>query len=228
MSAHGGIPPGASRMEHTSPSIRALVAAFLSTLLAHAPAARADTDLRGVAVGPKDFKAAVAVIEKATGAQGEKLPGDVPLAVGRSFALEPSLAERLLEGSHRTFRKAGLYLFRYERSFGMAGDKDLIGLLDTSDANAVIRRIGTAGSHHGLTAEKVIAWLDGLAKDEPFDLWEVGVDYVAGRFEKTPKDPMGVAKRCAEFAPDLVAGRASTLDLLASEIKANRTLYLIW
>ena len=29
-------------------------------------------------------------------------------------------------------------------------------------------------------------------------------------------------------APDLVAGRASTLELLAHEIKANRTLYLIW
>jgi hypothetical protein len=29
-------------------------------------------------------------------------------------------------------------------------------------------------------------------------------------------------------APDLVAGRASTLELLAREIRMNQTLYLIW
>ncbi|HEX9309156.1 MAG TPA: DUF4253 domain-containing protein [Anaeromyxobacter sp.] len=221
----------------SSSSIRVLAAAVLA-LLAAAPA-RADTDLRGVPVGPKkapialaapkDLAAAVAVIEQATGARGEKLPvGDVPLADGRSFALEPSVAERLLEGSHATFKKAGIYLFRYERSFGMAGDKDQIGVIQTTDANAIIRRVGTAGGRRPLTADQLIAWLDALAKEEPFDLWEVGVDYIAGRFDRAPKDPVAVANRCAEFAPDLVAGRASTLDLLATEIKTNRTLYLIW
>ncbi len=225
-------------MAQTSSSIRALAAAILSTFLAAAPA-HADTDLRGVPVGPKgppialatpkDLAGAVAVVEQATGARGEKLPvGNIPLADGRSFALEPSVAERLLEGSHAAFKKAGIYLFRYERSFGMAGDKDQIGLIQTADANTIIRRIGTAGGRRPLTPDQVVGWLDALAKEEPFDLWEVGVDYVAGRFDRAPKDPVAVAKRCAEFAPDLVAGRASTLDLLAAEIKANRTLYLIW
>jgi hypothetical protein len=178
---------------------------------------------------PADFAAASAAVEQATGAKGEKLPfGEVPLAEGRSFAVEPAVAERLLQGSHVSFKKAGVYLFRYERSYGMAGEKDKLGLLKTADYRAVVRRVLTGGAHHGLTSEKVVAWLDGLAKDEPFDLFEVGPDYVAGRFDQTPKDPAAVARRCAEFAPDLVAGRASTLDLLAAEIKTNRTLYLIW
>ena len=178
---------------------------------------------------PKDFATAVQVLETTTGAKGEKIRvGNVPLDEGRSFAVDPHVAERLLRGSHTAFRKAGLYLFRYERSFGMAGDKDQIGLLRTSDRDAVVRRVGTAGAKEQPTNDKVVAWLDALAKDEPFELMEIGVDYVAGRFHGTPKNAMSVAKRCAEFAPDLVAGRASTLELLAHEIAANRTLYLIW
>ena len=106
-------------------------------------------------------------------------------------------AERLLDGSHTAFRKAGLYLFRLERAFGLAGEKDPLVLLATADRNAVVRRVGTGSPRDGVTTEKVVAWLDALAKEEPFELTEVGTDYVAGRFEGTPKDPMSVAKRCA-------------------------------
>lgn len=221
-------------MASTSRSLRLLVAAAAAALLAPASGRAADAKKPArqaaiVLAAPADFATAVAAVEQATGARAEKFPfGDVPLAEGRSFGVEPQLAERLLEGSHRVYRKAGLFLFRYERSFGMAGEKDRLGLLKTADHRAVVRRVGTGQAHHDLGSEKVVAWLDALAKDEPFELWEVGADYVAGRFESTPKDPEAVAKRCAEFAPDLVAGRASTLELLAHEIKGNRTLYLIW
>lgn len=182
-----------------------------------------------VVAAPAAFGAAAGAVEQATGAKGEKLPfGDVPLAEGRSFAVEPEIAERLLEGSHVAFKKAGFYLFRYERSFGMAGEKDRLGLLQTTDYRVVLQRVGTRVQHHELDTQQLLAWLDALSKEEPFDLWEVGTDYLAGRFVRTPQDPVAIAKRCAEFAPDLVAGRASTLDLLASEIRTNRTLYLIW
>jgi hypothetical protein len=181
-----------------------------------------------VLAAPADFAAAVAAVEKATGARAEKFPfGETPLGEGRSFSVDPQTAERLLDGSHLVFHQAGYFLFRYERSFGMPGEKDHLGLLRTADHRAVIRRVGT-GQSAKLTADKLVAWLDALGKDEPFDLREVGSDYVAGRFAQEPKDAEAIARRCAEFAPDLVAGRASTLDLLAHEIKANRTLYLIW
>ncbi len=168
-------------------------------------------------------------IESATGAKGGAIDaGKIPLSEGRSFELDGKIAERLLAGSHAAFRKAGLYLFRYERSFGVAGEKDKVALLATADRGAVIRRIGTASPKDGLTSDKIVSWLDALAKDEPFELWEIGVDYVAGKFERTPKDPAAIARRSAEFAPDLVAARASTLALLVEEIRVNRTLYLIW
>ncbi len=178
---------------------------------------------------PADFGAAVAAVEKATGVKGEKVPfGSVPLAQGRAFEVEPAIAERLLEGSHLTFKRAGVYLFRFERSFGVAGEKDKLALLPTGDHRVVVRTVGTSQPHHGLSNTKLIEWLDALAKDEPFDLDEVGTDFIAGHFDAIPKDPAAVARRCAEISPDLVAGRASTLELLAHEIAANRTLYLIW
>ncbi len=218
-----------------SPRIRTLAAVAAAALLA--PAARAADAPKTaparpspiVVPAPADFAAGALAVEQATGAKGDKLPfGDVPAAEGLSFAVDAGTAQRLLEGSHSVFKQAGLYLFRYERSYGMPGEKDRLGLLKTADHRAVLRRVGTGAGHRGLDAQKVTAWLDALDREEPFDLWEVGTDYVAGRFERAPKDPMAVAKRCAEFAPDLVAGRASTLDLLASEIRTNRTLYLIW
>ncbi len=180
---------------------------------------------------PKSFVAAIAAVEAATGARGgvlETSGPSVPLNEGRSFQVDGRVAERLLAGSHATFRKAGFYLFRHERSFGLEGDKDRVAVVATGDRNAVLRRMGTGNARLGVTTEKVVAWLDALAKDEPFDLTEIGLDYVAGRFERAPKDAAGLARRSAEFAPDLVAGRASTLALLAEEIRANRTLYLIW
>jgi hypothetical protein len=178
---------------------------------------------------PKDLAAAAAAVEAVTGVKGEKLrAGAVPLADGRSFALEPATAARLLAGSHASFRKAGVYLFRYERGFGMPGEKDHVAVLATPDRSAVVRRIGTAGPGARPSSEEIVAWLEALEKDEPFELYEVGTDYLAGRFAREPKDPDALARRCAEIAPELVAGRASNLELLAREIRANRTLYLIW
>lgn len=184
-----------------------------------------------VLAAPKTFPAAVAAVERATGAKGGPIEtaGDpIPAEEGRSFEVDAQIAERLLAGSHAPFRSAGFYLFRHERSFGVAGEKDRLGLVATRDRNEVIRRMGTGGARRGVTSDRIVAWLDALAKEEPFDLTEIGVDYVAGRFERKPKDPTALARRSAEIAPDLVAGRASTLDLLAEEIRANRTLYLIW
>lgn len=180
---------------------------------------------------PKDFAAAVAAVEVVTGAKGTALEtgaGKVPLGEGREFSVDSKVAQRLLAGSHATYRKAGFYLFRIERGFGMEGDKDRLALLATADRDAVVRRVGTAGPKSGATTEKIVAWLDDLAKTEAFDLTEVGTDYVAGTFERSPKDPAAIARRSTEIAPDLVAGRASTLALLTEEIRVNRTLYLIW
>jgi hypothetical protein len=180
---------------------------------------------------PRSFAAGIAAIEKATGAKAIELALDhkaVPAAEGRAFKIDGHVATRLIDGSHDSFLAAGLYLFRYERSFGMAGGKDIVALVPTTDRAALIRRVATSDPHKVVTPEQIAEWLAALERDEPFALNEIGVDYVAGRFKEVPKDPAAVARRCAEIAPELVKGSGSAIDLLTEEIRSNRTLYLIW
>ncbi len=178
---------------------------------------------------PKDLEGAVAAIEKATGAKaGAIVPASgtsIPLAEGRSFALDSRTAERLLTGSHAAFRAAGLYLFRYERNFGL--EKDRVAVLATGDRDAVIRRMGTSGHRLGVSGEQIAAWLNALEKEEPLQVDEIGADFVAGRFARTPKDPIAVAKRVAQFAPDLVTGHKDPIAGLADFISRG-VLLLIW
>lgn len=207
------------------------VVAAVALLAAGAPRAADPAPARPrvpiVLQAPRDLRDAVRSVALATDAETAKLEG-VAAEEGRSFSMSAAAAERLLEGSHAAFRDAGYYLFRYERSYGVAGEKDRVGVIKTADRSVVIRKMKTASARHGLTSDGLVRWLEALAKDEPFELWEIGVDYVAGRFQRTPRDPLAVARRCAEIAPDLVAGRATTLQLLANEIRDNRTLLLIW
>lgn len=227
---------GSLRLRGTT---RALFLSFAAVAMALAPRVASAAGQRPTPVAdetlalatPKSFAAAVAAIERATGAHGEKLElsgKQVAASEGRSFALEARTASRLLTGSHTSFRKGGLYLFRYERSYGLPGEKDRVGLLATSDPDVVLRRVGTAGTVRGVTTEQIIAWLHGLEKDEAFEVTEVGTDFVSGRFERAPKDPAAIARRTAQFAPDLVKGHSDPISGLADLIGRKRILYLIW
>jgi len=215
---------------------RCAIAIAAVAALAQAPAARAAVKAAKpkapiALAAPKSFDAAVAAVEKATGAKAAdlELNGKILLATeGRSFSVDGAVGTRLLEGSHEPFLKAGFYLFRHERSFGLGGSRDTIGLVASADREALIRRVGTADPGKKVTTDQIVAWLAALEKDEPFALTEVGHDFVAGIFKAVPKDPAAVARRCAELAPELTKGSGSAIDLLAEEIKVNRTLYLIW
>jgi hypothetical protein len=180
---------------------------------------------------PPSLVAAVAAIERATGSKGARLHGrsaSVPTAEGRTFEVDPKTAGRLLAGSREPFRKAGLFLFRHERGFGIADEKDQVAVLATTDWRAVVRRMGTAGASRGVTTERIVTWLEALHAEEPFEVSEVGVDYVAGRFLKAPKDPTAIARRVAEFAPDLVRGHKDPIAGLADLVGREQMLYLIW
>jgi hypothetical protein len=184
-----------------------------------------------VLAAPRSLDAAVAAILKATRAKSEPLVlggKPVPATEGRSFSIDAKIATRLLDGSHATYLKAGLYLFRYERSFGMAGAHDHVAVLATTDGDSILRRMGTHDEATKRTPDQIVEWLAALAKEEPFYLNEIGEDYVAGTFKTAPRDPAAVARRCAEFAPELVKGSGNALDLLAEEIRTHRALYLIW
>lgn len=213
---------------------RITVALAAAAALLAGPVAAAKTPKPGAPItlpAPASFVAAVAAVEKATGSKATDLElkgNPLPAAEGRAFRMEGHTATLLVEGSHDAFLKAGFYLFRIERAFGMGGGQDIVALVPGTDRASLLRRVGTADPHQHLGPDQIAEWLAALDKDEPFALTEIGTDYVAGRFKAVPKDPAAVAKRCAEIAPELIKGSGSAIDLLTEEIRANRTLYLIW
>jgi hypothetical protein len=181
---------------------------------------------------PKDLAGAVEVLERATGAKAEQIVTDagvkVPLAGGRAFAVDARTAEKILAGSHTSFRKAGLYLFRYERAYGIPGEKDRLAVVPTRDPDAVLRLMGTEGVAQGVTTEQIVAWLRAVNREEPLELLEIGSDFVSARFERAPKDPRALALRAVEFAPDLTGGHSDAIPGLTDLIGRHRTLFLIW
>jgi Domain of unknown function (DUF4253) len=219
-------------------SLRPLaVAAVAAASLAVAPTARANAPripTRGeiiVLAPPKTFHDAVTDIERITGTRGGAIQtraGRIPRAFGRSFRVDGKMAERLVYGSHANFRKAGFYLFRYERSFGLPGEKDCIGVLATGDADEVVRRMGTAGAKRKVTNRQIIDWLRETALEEPFELYEIGLDYLAGRFDRQPRDPVALARSAIRIAPDLVVGHTDPIAGLSDLFGKHRKLYLIW
>jgi hypothetical protein len=213
------------------PSARRLAAAVALAaplaVLASAPPARVADPIALAA--PPSFEAAVLAIERATGARATPFApaAEAPPIEGRTFALDAATADRLLAGSHAALREAGLYLFRYERGLGLPGEHDHVALLATADPYAVIRRMKTGGAPR-TTTEQVVAWLQEVEREAPFDLLDVGADYLAGRFRRPVADPEAMARRTIAIAPALLSGGEREVALLAEEIRANRTLYLIW
>jgi hypothetical protein len=206
--------------------------ASLAALFGGSPAAAKAPPPKPISLAaPKSLAAAATAVEKATGSKAMDLElkgNPLPAEEGRAFHVKGKVATRLIDGSHDAFLKAGLFLFRLERSFGMGGGLDLVALVKTTDRGALIRRVGTADPRGTVTTDQIVEWLSALDQDEPFALNEIGTDYVAGRFAKAPSDPRAVASRCAAFAPELTKGSGSAIDLLTEEIRSERTLYMIW
>lgn len=184
-------------------------------------------------VPPADFASAVAYLEKRTGARAGPLVGygpedeEQPIPEGRSFDVEEAEADELLKDLHAPWKKAGLYLFRYDRSFGIGGQKDKVALLPTRDPYGILLKMGTNGTNYGKSTEDVIRFLRELEREVPFDLTEIGIDYVEGRFLESPRDPIGLAQRLYEFCPDIVE-QGVPMEDLPRILSHDRVLYLWW
>ncbi len=121
-------------------------------------------------------------------------------AAGTSDARAALLLDRL----RREVRAAGFQLIGAEADLSARAAELL--LFPTPDKYAVIAARGTDGANYGHGTRDVIAWLQEMEKDNPFELTACGHDFLAGTFVRPVAGAGPLAERMCAFCPDLLDG----------------------
>lgn len=87
-----------------------------------------------------------------------------------------------------------------------------VGLAPGTSAQEAVLAVGTSGGAEGPTPEKVVAWLDEVAKLGAFTVTLITPDAIGLEFEATPKDLSGLASRVHAICPQV---HADIVELLA-------------
>ncbi len=99
----------------------------------------------------------------------------------------------------------------------------------TTDPYAVLAACGTDGANYGLATQDIIAWLQEMAKKNPFRLTACGHDFVAGDFVGPVVGAARLAERMAEFCPDLLDGESiETPAQLAACLRRDQGFFFWW
>ena len=149
----------------------------------------------------------------------------IPGAAG--FRVGHRRADDQLDEWNAKYYSRGVFVFRYENTFGYSG-RDALILLPTTDKFAVLRAAGTNGVNYDILNRQIIRWLRRLDRTHPFVLTEAGIDTAAGRFVRPVEDPDRLAKQMYRFCPDIVDQGTGTVPALARELERTQTLYLWW
>ena len=182
---------------------------------------------------PTDFPGAVQALERLVGA------GSAPLvvrdSVGRSVRtngvvvpVEAARAEGLITAAQDSFLARGFYLFRVAEHFGIKGHPDTLALYPSRDGYALVRLMGTNGANYDIGPDSIVAWLEGLEREQPLVLTGIGFDWVAGRFTTPLADPDSLARRFNAFCPDIVTQGTGSVAALARELRRSGELYCWW
>jgi hypothetical protein len=176
--------------------------------------------------------ARAAVLETAAG-EFEREAGGTRVQVdgirgAAGFRVAHRAVEDRLDEWRARYLLRGVYVVRYDDTFGYGAGRDAILLLPTRDQFEVVRAVGTNGLNYEIGNARVLRWLRDLHRTHPFVVTEAGLDYVAGRFARPVRDPGRLARRFFRFCPDIVWQGTDTVAALADELRASQTLYCWW
>ncbi|HTO82450.1 MAG TPA: ankyrin repeat domain-containing protein [Methylomirabilota bacterium] len=155
-----------------------------------------------------------------------------PPAIGRASVDQ---ASRLLVRLQDELLAEG-FLLVYTSAIPEEGRLPLV-LLPTTEKYAALIACGTNGDNKGLNTEAVIAWLQAMEAENPFQLAGCGFDFLAGRFVEPIKDAQALAARMIEFCPDIadqahasirLQPRAGQAAAIAQEMTKTGAFFFWW
>lgn len=127
-----------------------------------------------------------------------------------------------LKKVHAGFLKEGFYVFHT-----MPENEQTVAVLPTDKLENVIATMQTNGQGDLMPAE-VAAWMKELAKEQSIIVTGVGFDFLSGWFTKAISKPAQLAKRMAEFCPDIAEGFEGDMKAMAEELRTSRKLFFWW
>jgi hypothetical protein len=135
-------------------------------------------------------------------------------------------AALLLDRLRQEVRMAGFQLIEAEANQSARAGKLL--LFPGSDKYAVLAARGTDGANYGHSTRDVIAWLQEMEKDNPFELTACGHDFLAGTFVRPVANASALAARMCAFCPDLLDGDLTDDPAQVAELLEREQSFFFW
>ncbi len=183
---------------------------------------------RGFAAAAKKagFKEALAKAKKLTGGTRRHLHGaENEIPGGFGYVIAEDRAREIVEEHHVEFLSLGAYLF-FSRDLADVNDP-VVALLPTTDVYQAIGAVGTEGPNSEVYNKDLIKWLRELEKEQPFEIFGIGRDFIEGKFTTAIKDPVGLVKRICKLCPD-GDDDSKSVKRQAEGLKRTRQLFLWW
>jgi len=180
-----------------------------------------------------DFRLAVATLEADLKVRAKPLVLDNGESVAGGWMFETSNGLDYVSRTHDRLLADGAYLLLIRSGFDQ---RDVLGLLSTTDKYDVLRILQTKGnSSH--THDEVIAWLKDIDRTDPFLLVGASYDAVDLFFVEPVHDAAALAKSVLAFCPDFYSQGigldpanhgADPVFVVEQNLKTERLVHFWW
>lgn len=150
-----------------------------------------------------------------------------PAANVVAFTLKGCKRQKQLDELQRDALSAGCQLV-FSKPW-MSGETAELVLFPTADKFAVAAVVGTEGANHGVGNAALIAWLQLLDDEIPFQLHLCNHEAISGAFTKPVKSAKELANRIIEFCPSILDDDGvADAETLAAVLKKRKSFFLRW
>ena len=141
-----------------------------------------------------------------------------------------SISSAKADGFVRDYQKKNLpyYAFKIEQNFNYGKKLDKVAIMEVKDQIDLLRKMMIQGNDFEISNEDVVKWFIKWGNEFEYKIIGVGIDFIQADIIKEPSDYLELAKEIYSMCPDVVDQGTDTVEELAREMKANKTMYFWW